>query len=427
MIQKMWHGVLYGTGFCLFYGVIGGFLFLTFSDFSVTQLLKSKAVDYGFVEEVVQVPDRTETTVLKYYDQGPLPLPQGLTHHYVEDTEEFHQALNKAHKTGGNAAITLAKGEYQFRDTRNISVDSIYIRSETGNPYDVVIRGVGMRASGRVKNIFKVTASGFTLDGVTLTDTTHHLIQVAGELNSSNVSITNTIFQNSYEQMLKVSYDLNSRPGNRSRNGLVENCIFQYTQGIAPNYYTGGVDALGAESWIIRGNVFRDIASPKKHISQHAVHFWVNSKDTQVIDNLFIDNDRSIGFGMPISSHSSTDYSHFGGMIEGNVVYHSANGDPFGDVGIILEASPGSVIKDNVVFHEHDYPNGIEYRFEESENILILGNRTNKEIQRRDSASAKVEQNQFDLQSIEFIEELKEALERLHIVNLNHPIDEVSN
>ena len=284
------------------------------------------------------------------------------------------------------------------------------IMSATGDPYDV-------RLTTKGGNLIRVSSNNFYIDGITLSGAQNHLIQVAGESNSSNFKINNSILEDAYEQFLKVSYN-RARPDNYSLSGSVTNCVFQFTRGVAPNYYTGGIDALGSKNWIVSNNVFRDIASPSEHIAQHAVHFWVNSSGNQITNNLFIDVDRAIGLGMPLEKNESIiEYSHRDGLIEGNVIYHSDNGSPFADTGIILEAAENTTVKGNYVFFEHLYPNAIEYRFEESRDNYIVENFVNAEIRSRNGGKATLRDNKALVQS-EFLARYNQLLDRLAIVDV---------
>ena len=302
-------------------------------------------------EREVVKESETPTTIVKRFTAPRIPIPEGYRQITVATSEELFKALKKAHTEKGMYAITLLPGEYKIKEQLHIKASHIYIRSETGNPYDVTIRGPGMFVYGRdIGNIFRVTGGHFYLDGVTLADVRHHLVQIAGEANASYPHINNCILQDAYQQFLKVSYSKNI-PENRSEGGIVENTVFQYTRDIAPNYYTGGVDAIGAVNWRVENNIFRDIASPKEYIAQHAVHFWVNASGTQVLNNLFIDVDRAIGFGMPLKHNDRVlRHSHIGGEIRGNVIFHSDNGDPFADTGIILESAQDAVVENNYIF-----------------------------------------------------------------------------
>jgi parallel beta-helix repeat protein len=179
------------------------------------------------------------------------------------------------------------------------------------------------------------------------------------------------------EQMLKVSF----RPGDStsSDNGLVEWCIFEYSAGVGPQYYIGGVDAHQAYNWIIRNNIFRHIRSPESDLAEHAIHFWSESNNTLVEHNFITNCDRGIGFGLG-------DQGHVGGMIRNNMVHTTR------DVGIGLENSSNTAVYNNTVFTEN-YPNSIEYRFSRTQGGSIINNLTNAQIAGRDGGTASVATN----------------------------------
>lgn len=420
--KKLVDGAIYGTGFLLFYGIIAVAGLFVVGDVSLYQV-KGKLVDMGVVPAAPpQVPDPFPTTVKKRFTSPPVPIPTGYEVVGVASQDELSQAIRKIKDNTTGVAIVLQPGEYTLGGTVYINDDRVHITSSTGNPYDVTIRGRKGRFKGSA--LFRVSADYFTIDGVTLSDSPNHLIQVAGESNASYTTINNAILQDSYEQLVKVSYNKNTKPNNFSVGGVVTNSIFQYTDGIAPNYYTGGIDALGSIDWRVENNVFRDLASPKDRISQHAVHFWVNSENTQVLNNLFVDNDRAIGFGMPLPKNSNIlKYSHKGGVISGNVIFHSDNGDPFGDTGIVLEASEDAAVKDNLVYMEHDYPRAIEYRFPQTSGLIIENNLTNKSIASRDGAKATLIGNSESLGKDEFIARYSEIIAHLGIEEIKEPLE----
>jgi Right handed beta helix region len=182
-----------------------------------------------------------------------------------------------------------------------------------------------------------------------------------------------------------VSYS-SSTPANTGDNGRVENCIFEYTAGIGPQYYIGGIDAHAAKNWVVRGNVFRNIASPSASVSEFAVHFWNTSGSNVVERNTIVNCDRGIGFGLQGQGNT-------GGIIRNNMIFHASNGHPFADVGIALADSPGTSVYNNTVYFENDYPSAIEYRFTSTSGVLIANNLANRAIQARDGASANVSGN----------------------------------
>tara|TARA_Y100000052_G_C2954215_1_gene89187 strand:+ start:1049 stop:2338 length:1290 start_codon:yes stop_codon:yes gene_type:complete len=423
IVKKLFDGMIMGVGFSLFCLVIAAVVFFFFIDFNTKASIVSKLQEKGLVEEVVQGPDKSASIVKRVYLSPPLPTPAGYKEVWVSNDSEFLQAMKQANGTG-YTAIVLEDGIYNINNTIYITAEHIMVKSATGNPYDVVLKGTGMAKGGRVKGIFRVNANYFTLDGVTLTDVPNHLVQVAGEINASYPHFRHVIFQDAYEQLLKVSYNYKTLKSqeNKSIGGIVDGCIFQYTQGIGPNFYIGGVDALGAENWVVKNSIFRDIASPSDRIAQYAVHFWDNADNNIVTDNIFIDNDRAIGFGMRLPNRGIR-YAHKGGVAKNNVIYHTNNGDPFADVGIMAEGNIGLTVADNIIFQMHPYENAIEYRWDNSDGINISGNMVNKRIQARDGAVATLNSNMEMLTLEQFLIEFQKKSDLLNVSDYKHPVE----
>ena len=194
----------------------------------------------------------------------------------VRTVSELVKAIAIANREGGTL-ISLEPGIYTLKRTLDIRADNIILRSSTGRPEDVIIQGTGMSKRSKVKNLIRVIGKYFVLSGITLQKSGHHLIQVAGEYDADNPVIRDCILLDAYQQMIKVSYDMENEPETSSDFGLIENCTFKYTAGIGPNYYIGGIDAHGANGWLVRGNKFKDIASPSVQVAEHAIHFWNNT------------------------------------------------------------------------------------------------------------------------------------------------------
>lgn len=322
----------------------------------------------------------------------------------VGNEAQLAAAVESANR-GGPKNILLKDGVYELEKGLWIGADGISISGLSGNREKVVIRGRGMK--GSASHIFWVAGSNFRLRNVTLADVANHLIQIHGERNADNPVISNVLFRDSFEQMIKVSYD-QAKAGAGSDNGIVENCVFEYTAGIGPQYYIGGIDAHNARNWIVRRNTFRGIRSPSKETAEFAVHFWSNSKNTIVDSNKIINCDRGIGFGMG-------DRGHVGGEIKNNMIYHD-DSEGFADSGIVLESAPGAKVYNNTIFHEHGYQNAIEYRFPVTKGVVIRNNLTNRKIAARDGAEAEVKNNITNARADWFVDaemgdlRLKEAL-----------------
>lgn len=404
-------GVVFGLGFSL---VLGGAFFAYKGNLFEKVINYVKSADNSTqAMEVIpfdekDVPENPFMN-LKRFQQTPIPV--GYSVHYVNDTNEFWSALEAVKKESGNSAILFMDGVYKLDRTIEITVPNVMLMSKSSDPRAVVLKGRGMHKTGQVENLIRVSASGFVLDGITLKETGNHLVQLAAEQNADIPVIRNCIMQDAYEQLLKVSYNKKT-PENFSDAGLVENCLFEYTQGIAPNYYVGGIDAHGVRGWTIRNNVIKDIASPGQSIAEYAIHLWSNTSNNTVQGNVIIDSDRAIGFGM---REDGVRYSNLGGLIKANIIYHSDNKDKFADTGISLENSPKTIVEDNLILLEHDYPRAIEYRYPTTNNVIIKNNQTNRSISSRDGGQAMTTGNGEDLGRMDFIVRLNQRLNELDV------------
>lgn len=307
----------------------------------------------------------------------PLPAPTTATV-TVSTAAELVNAVQQANNSG-NLTIFLEDGTYSLEQMLWISGNNVTFRSRSGNRDAVIIRGQGMY--GGVSHIFNVPGDNFTLADMTIGWVANHGVQIHSD--SDNPVIHNVRFVDTGEQMLKVSF--RSGDSTSSENGLVEWCLFEYSAGVGPQYYIGGVDAHQAHNWIIRNNVFRHIRSPESALAEHAIHFWSESQDTLVEHNIIINCDRGIGFGMG-------NQGHIGGMIRNNMVHTTR------DVGIGLENSSSTTVYNNSVFTEN-YMNSIEYRFAGTQGVSIINNLTNASVTSREGGTGNVATNVTNAQA----------------------------
>ncbi len=310
---------------------------------------------------------------------------QRTTQVQVSSASQLMSALAAANSRGGDTAILLADGVYQLSDTLYVNAPKITIASASGKRENVTIQGDAMSANAKIGNLIRVAGSDFELNGVTLQRSGWHLVQVVGNEDVDRPVIRNCVLRDSYEQMLKVTRD-DAKPSVYSDNGVVENCVFEYTAGIGPQYYVGGIDAHGSRGWVVRGNTFRNIASPNTDVAEFAIHFWSNSSNNLVERNTIIDCDRGIGFGMQGRPNQ-------GGVIRNNFIHHTDNGHPYADVGIALTESPGTSVHNNTVLLENGFGWSIEYRFASTTGVQIANNLANRPIISRDSGSGNVSNN----------------------------------
>lgn len=283
-----------------------------------------------------------------------------------------------------SAKVILSHGIYTISNIV-ITHPNTQITSATGKPKDVIVQGNGMHPSKQVEVIFDIRASNVSIVGLTLQNVSNHLIQIRAEMGVNNFLLENSILQNSYQQLLKVSASDNNK---YAKNGIVRNNIFRYTAETGPNFYIGGIDAHHARNWLVENNVFENIASPHTSPAEHAIHFWNDSQQIKVVHNTIINSDRGIGFGLGEKSPQNE-----GGEITDNFVIQSNGKHKYSDVAIGIESSSNIVIDNNLLISNHKYPNSIEYRFRSTSNIKIVNNKTNRVIASRDGATAQVENN----------------------------------
>jgi hypothetical protein len=301
----------------------------------------------------------------------------------VGTVAELEGAVVNANRAGGGDTILVLDGVYTLNNTLNITAPNIRIAGKSGAREKVVIQGDAMSDTARVGNVLRVSGRNFHLSDVTLQKSRYHLIQFADD--ADGPVVRNCILRDAFEQMVKVSYDA-AAPGVSTDEGLIENCLFEYTAGIGPQFYIGGIDAHAAKNWVVRNNTFRNIISPSGSVAEFAVHFWNGSANNTVERNLIINCDRGIGFGLDGKSNT-------GGTIRNNMIYHAANTGRFADTGIALSESPGTQVYNNTIIVDGNYPWSIEYRFPTTTGVLITNNLTNRPIVSRNGASGVVSGN----------------------------------
>jgi len=339
----------------------------------------------------------------------------------VSNITELEFAIDQANANNGNTTIILLPGVYPLiSNLRFISENmaNTTIMGSTQNSDDVYIRGMGWD-NNSVTHIFNVAADNFTVANMTIGEVFYHPVQVqSNPADADNFIAQNVKFVDSKEQLLKVSAggDL------FAENGIIQCCEFIFTEGIAYQFYTGGIDAHRAKDWEVKYNTFRGIRSPETNLAEHAIHFWRESSGTIVDANLIIDCDRGIGFGLG----QGLENGHTGGLIMNNMVHTSR------DVGIGLESSTDTKIYNNTVVTEN-YPRSIEYRFTSTTDALIANNLVNGEISDRSSGSTGVLTTNYQFESSSIFEEpsnynfhLDELnIDFLNIVGVGTKLDEV--
>ena len=307
----------------------------------------------------------------------------------VSTPSEFQSAINQVNNSGGNMTILIEDGVYPVISTEwypYITASNVVIRSLSGNRDDVILVGSGMAslAPETEIGIFAV-GNNITITGLTIKDVGNHGIAATGE----NLFVHNVKIQDTYEQMVKG----NSANGGPDF-GIFQCSLLEYTAGVGPQWYIGGLDIHDGQDWIVSDNVFRNIASPSQQEAEHAVHFWDNSSNAIVERNKIYNCDRGIGFGLGSSASE-------GGIIRNNMIYNDGTG-LFNDVGIAVESCPDTKIYNNTIYI--DYQNAIEYRFESTTNVAITNNLCNRPITSRDGGTAILNTNVETVEASSFVD-----------------------
>lgn len=297
---------------------------------------------------------------------------------------ELRSAINLANNTGGNRTILIEDGIYTIASTAwypYLTASNVVIRSLSGNRDAVVLTGSGMQdVSPGTESVFYVVGNNVTIADLSIRDVGNHGISVTGD----SLFVHNVKIQNTYEQMIK-----GNSSGGGSQNSIVQCSMFEYTAGIGPQFYIGGLDIHRGRNWLVRDNVFIDISSPSNTVAEHAIHFWSNCADNIIERNQIINCDRGIGFGLGTSANT-------GGIIRNNMIYNDGSGQ-FNDVGIGLESSPNTKVYNNTI--HINYSNAIEYRFASTTGVDIRNNLCNKAITSRNSGQATLSNNLTNAQA----------------------------
>lgn len=270
----------------------------------------------------------------------------------VRTVEALKSALDQANADpNADRTILLEDGTYHLAwSSLWIGRDGVTIAGKSGRREAVVLRGQRGMRGGQIEFIFQVSADDVTLRDLTMEDVGSHAVLIHGEPphDADRTTLRNLVIRDTFEQMVKVT-PANSDPQKFfSEGGVLEDSLLEYSAGIGPQFYIGGIDAHGAKDWIVRRNVFRHIISPARAAAEHAVHFWSWSAGTLVENNLIIECDRGIGLGLSNSGHS-------GGIVRNNLIFHSAeNRGGFADVAIEFFHGAGAQIYNNTIWQAHD-------------------------------------------------------------------------
>ena len=324
-------------------------------------------------------------------DPPRLPAPVGAVVR-VSSEAQLQQAV-RGLRSG--ATVLIAKGTYRLTSTLHVrgGVEHVALRGSTGRRDDVVLLGRGMRNKdcGSVPHGIMVSdARDVLIADLSVGDVWFHPITLQGPAGCQRVRIYNCRLFEAGEQFLKVNPASPDGAAGDVDDGAVEYSVFEYAD-TARHWYTEGVDVHAGGRWVVRRNLFRNIRGPAGAANVGgAIDVWNRSRDTIVEENVILNC--AVGIRLGVLDRPGYD-DHSGGIVRNNFIYRARGACHWGDVGIIVNDSPGTKVLHNTILFEDDYPNAIECRFPAARGLVIAGNLTNKAIRRRDGAEALEQDN----------------------------------
>jgi hypothetical protein len=307
---------------------------------------------------------------------------------------------------GAGDTISLADGTYPLPATLQMAVAGVTLRSASDDA-----AGVILDAGYTVAEAVQVSAADVTIAHLTITRAIDHPVHVVAPDGGPDVTgflLYGAQLIDGGEQFLKVN------PG-AARDawvdgGRVECSLFRLTDAGRPmverdpgGCYTGGIDVHAGRGWIVRQNRFEDIYCAGEGLAEHAVHFWVGSRDTLIEDNVIVDCARAIGFGLGEAgngegrTYEDDPYpgagyiGHYDGLIRNNAVWAAIE---WFDTGIGLEQARGARVFHNTVVSADsaaDFFASIDVRFDNS--VATVTNNLTRRISQREGGSGTVESN----------------------------------
>lgn len=277
--------------------------------------------------------------------------------------------------------ILVADGTYALDgEYLRLDVPNVTLRGQSGQRDAVVLDGNYLTTE-----IVQVAASDVTVADLTLREAYDHPIHVmpAGTSATNRTLVYNVRIVDPGQQAIKINPESDTGP--YVDEGTIACSRLELTDAgrahVRDSCYTGGVDAHAALGWTVRDNVIEGFWCDAG-LSEHAIHFWRNARDTRVERNVLRNNARGIGFGLaetgtprrtyadaPCPAAGGAYVDHYGGTAVNNFV--SAD-DPelfaseYGfDCGICLWQACGASALHNTV-HTADVASSfsaIEWRF----------------------------------------------------------------
>lgn len=292
-----------------------------------------------------------------------------------------------------NTTILLKAGNYNLTNTLYIRKKNVVIRGNGTSCEQVSLIGRGMdnASYGNVPHGIWSDALNLTIMNLTIRDVYYHGIIFNSGAQTPTVSSIRIL--NTGQQLIKSNP---TQYGVGVDNGTVKNSYFGYTNGApatdhgAGIGYTNGIDVHAGKSWKITSNRFESFHTPDSSAWwwNPAVLVWNGASGTIVENNVFVNVDRAIAFGL---MERSEGYDHQGGVIRNNMIYYAAglfstNRKYDSDAAILVWNSPSSAVAHNTILSNGNLNKSIEFRFTTT-GAQAISNLTDATMGTRNSAT----------------------------------------
>jgi hypothetical protein len=289
---------------------------------------------------------------------APAPVPAGNT--ITLGPSDSARLPGVVRNAPAGSVILLREGTYRLTGALIFQTPRLTLQSASGDARKVVLDG-----QYKANETVMIAASGATIANVTITRAIDHLVHLVPPARDTiqNIKLTGLRLVDAGEQFVKANPDA-------GRTAFVDDTVVECSEFEmtdegrthvetlgGTSCYTGGIDVHGGRGWKVRHNKFEGLFCRTGFMSEHAIHFWRESRDTLVENNLIINCARGIGFGLGQSGPPTrrwddiqgvTGYvGHYGGIIRNNVIV--ADIAEY-DTGIGLEQAHGARVIYNTVF-----------------------------------------------------------------------------
>lgn len=280
----------------------------------------------------------------------------------VVSAKTVNEIFERAESLAAGATLLIEPGVYQFdrplvlRGRKNVT-----IRSVSGDPTSVTLKGLGWEKGNDLDDILRVAAcDGVMIAGLTFAESRSYGIKVEAEHAPKNIHIYNCDFRNIGVRAIKGS--ASQDPMIMAENGSVRFCDFENNKVPPANWLFGGdyisaIDMMALDRWTFSDNTFRNI-NGRNGGGRAAIFIWVRSRRIVVERNVILNCDRGISFGNPGVSTANLKGEQTIYVSEGIIQNNMISGGV--DCGIELWHAKGIKVRHNSILRpERNWNRGI--------------------------------------------------------------------